>query len=54
MWGLGNLKEAEHGFDRVLWLNPTDIHISIAQTEDRHNQDGVVDLEIGRFLAAGF
>jgi tetratricopeptide (TPR) repeat protein len=24
LWRLGNFKEAEHVFDRVLWLNPTD------------------------------
>ena len=24
LWRLGNFKEAEHVFDRVRWLNPTD------------------------------
>ena len=24
LWRLGNFKVAEHVFDRVLWLNPTD------------------------------
>ncbi len=24
LWMLDNFKEAEHVFDRVLWLNPTD------------------------------
>ena len=26
LWMLGNFKEAEHVFARVLWLNPTDNH----------------------------